>query len=77
MPLVPNNTRRKMQAGEVALGFGVHHLRSAAAPALAAATGHDWLFIDNEHGAFSVHDVAQLCIGFLADRGNPVGARLR
>ena len=34
MPLVPNNTRRKMLAGEVALGFGVHHLRSAAAPVL-------------------------------------------
>ena len=28
MPLVPNNTKRKMQAGEVALGFGVHHLRA-------------------------------------------------
>ena len=28
MPLMPNNTKRKMRAGEVALGFGVHHLRS-------------------------------------------------
>ena len=39
MPLVPNNTKRKMQAGEVALGFGVHHLRSISAPAIAAASG--------------------------------------
>jgi 2-keto-3-deoxy-L-rhamnonate aldolase RhmA len=65
MPLVPNNTKRKMQAGEVALGFGVHHLRSAAAPALAAASGHDWMFLDNEHGSFSVSEIAQLCIASL------------
>ena len=72
MPLVPNNTKRKMQAGEVALGFGVHHLRSAAAPALAAATGHDWLFLDNEHGAFSVHEIAQLCIASLPTGVTPM-----
>ena len=48
--LVPNATKRRMAAGEVALGFGVHHLRSASAPTLAVATGHHWLFIDNEHG---------------------------
>ena len=65
MPLVQNNTKRKMQAGDVALGFGVHHLRTAAAPALAAATGHDWLFLDNEHGSFSVSEIAQLCIASL------------
>jgi 2-keto-3-deoxy-L-rhamnonate aldolase RhmA len=72
MPLVPNNTRRKMQAGEVALGFGVHHLRSAAAPALAAATGHDWLFLDNEHGSFSVNEIAQLCIASLPTGVTPL-----
>ena len=60
MPLVLNNAKRKMHAGEVALGFGVHHLRTAAAPTLAAATGHDWLFLDNEHGAYSVSEIAQL-----------------
>ncbi|HSZ90132.1 MAG TPA: aldolase, partial [Acetobacteraceae bacterium] len=60
MPLMPNNAKRKMRAGEVALGFGVHHLRSIATPAIAAATGHDWLFLDNEHGAFSVSEIAQL-----------------
>ena len=72
MPLVPNNTKRKMQAGGVALGFGVHHLRSAAAPTLAAATGHDWLFLDNEHGAFSVHEIAQLCIASLPTGVTPL-----
>ena len=72
MPLVPNNTKRKMQAGSVALGFGVHHLRSAAAPVVAAATGHDWLFLDNEHGAFSVSEIAQLCIASLPTGVTPL-----
>ena len=72
MPLVPNHTRRKMYAGEVALGFGVHHLRGPAAPALAAATGHDWLFLDNEHGSFSVHEIAELCIASLPTGVTPL-----
>ncbi len=72
MPLVANKTKRKMQAGELALGFGVHHLRSAAAPALAAASGHDWIFLDNEHGAFSVDQLAQLCIAALPTGVTPL-----
>jgi 2-keto-3-deoxy-L-rhamnonate aldolase RhmA len=72
MSLVPNQTKRKMQAGGVALGFGVHHLRSAAAPALAAATGHDWLFLDNEHGSFSVSEIAQLCMASLPTGVTPL-----
>jgi 2-keto-3-deoxy-L-rhamnonate aldolase RhmA len=65
MPIVQNTALRKMRAGEVALGFGVHHLRTAAVPMLAAATGHDWIFIDTEHGAFSVQEATQLCIAAL------------
>jgi 2-keto-3-deoxy-L-rhamnonate aldolase RhmA len=72
MPLVPNTTKHRMAAGEVALGFGVHHLRSAAAPSLAAASGHHWLFIDNEHGSFSVHEVAELCIASLSTGVTPI-----
>jgi 2-keto-3-deoxy-L-rhamnonate aldolase RhmA len=70
--LVLNTTKRRMAEGEVALGFGVHHLRTAAAPTLAAATGHQWLFIDNEHGSFSTHDVAQLCIAALPTGVTPI-----
>lgn len=70
--LVPNATKRRLAAGEVALGFGVHHLRSAAAPTLAAASGHHWLFIDNEHGSFSTHEVAELCIASLPTGVTPI-----
>lgn len=72
MPLAPNHTKRRMQAGDVALGFGVHHLRSPAVPQLAGATGHHWLFLDNEHGSFSVHEIAQLCIASLPTGISPI-----
>ena len=61
----------------MALGFGVHHLRTVAAPVLAAATGHDWMFIDTEHGAFTVQETTQLCIAALADRRDADRAGLR
>src|SRR6266436_3946912 len=72
MSLVENATIRKLRAGGLALGFGVHHLRTAAAGMLAAAAGHDWLFIDMEHGAFSQNDVAQICIAALPTGVTPI-----
>src|ERR1700721_4248153 len=72
MPLVENATIRKLRAGGLALGFGLHHLRSAAAGMLAAAAGHDWLFIDMEHGAFSQDDVARICVAALPTGITPI-----
>lgn len=65
MSFVQNTTKRKLREGGIALGFGVHHLRTVATPMLAAATGHDWLFIDTEHGAFSIQEATQLCLAAL------------
>ena len=67
-----NRMKRKILAGETALGFGVHHLRTAAAPMLADATGHDWLFIDCELGGFSSDEVAQLCLATLPTGLTPI-----
>jgi 2-keto-3-deoxy-L-rhamnonate aldolase RhmA len=72
MALVTNGTKRRLQDGQLALGFGVHHLRSVAAPMLAAATGHDWMFIDTEHGAFTVQETTQLCIAALPTGVTPI-----
>lgn len=72
MTLVTNHTRRVMQQGGLALGFGAHHLRGAAVPMLAKATGHDWVFVDMEHGAFSVDDAAQICLASLAHGVTPI-----
>lgn len=66
MALVHNTAKRKLLAGDIALGFGLHHLRSSAAPMLAAAGGHDYLFMDMEHGAFTVQEATQICIASLA-----------
>jgi 2-keto-3-deoxy-L-rhamnonate aldolase RhmA len=65
MPIVRNAAKRKMQQGQMALGFQVYHLRTIATPLLAAASGHDFLFIDMEHGAFSVQEATQICIAAL------------
>ena len=77
MPLVENATIRKLRSGGLALGFGVHHLRSAAAGMLAAATGHDWLFIDMEHGAFLAGRRRADLHRRVADRHHPDRAHLR
>jgi 2-keto-3-deoxy-L-rhamnonate aldolase RhmA len=72
MALTINGTRRRLGTGQVALGFGLHHLRTVAAPVLAAATGHHWLFIDTEHGAFSIQETTQLCIAALPTGVTPI-----
>ena len=68
MALVPNSTLQRLRRNQPALGFGVSQLRGAMAPQLACAAGYHWLSIDTEHGAFTVGEVAQLCIAAL-----PVG----
>ncbi len=72
MPLTVSQTRQRLKAGKLALGFGVHHLRTVAAPMLAAATGHDWMFIDGEHGAFTTQETTQLCIAALPTGVTPI-----
>jgi 2-keto-3-deoxy-L-rhamnonate aldolase RhmA len=65
MAIVWNTAKRKLAEGGIALGFGVHHLRTSAVPMIAAAGGHDFLFIDTEHGAASVQEASQICIAAL------------
>jgi len=72
MPLIENTTKQKLKRGELALGFGVHHLRTSGVAMLAAAAGHDWLFIDMEHGAISVQEATQLCIAALPTGVTPI-----
>ncbi len=65
MPPVQNATKRKLAEGHLVLGFLVHHLRTVAVPHLASASDHDFLFIDTEHGAFSLQEATQLCLAAL------------
>jgi len=72
MPLVENAAKRKLRAGDLALGFSVQHLRTSATALVAAAADHDWLFIDMEHGAFSVQEATQLCLAALPTGITPI-----
>jgi len=56
----------------VASGFGVSLTRGAAVPHLASAAGYHWLVIDGEHGAFTLHDVVQLCTASLFAGVTPI-----
>ena len=40
MPIIPNPSLARLRAGQVSIGFGVHHLRTVATPALAKAAGY-------------------------------------
>jgi 2-keto-3-deoxy-L-rhamnonate aldolase RhmA len=72
MPIATNHARERLARGELALGFGVHHLRGAAVGMLAAAAGYDWLFIDMEHGAMSVQEATQISIAALGQGVTPI-----
>ena len=72
MTFFHNKAKRKLASGGVAVSFGVHHLRTAAAPVIAASTGHDILFIDMEHGPYTVQEAVQLCIAALPTGVAPI-----
>src|ERR1700712_1359458 len=72
MSLVQNTALRKMRAGELAIGFGLTHLRTSASALIAQATGYDWLFVDMEHGAFSTQEATQICLAALPTGVTPI-----
>ncbi len=72
MPIATNHARERLSRGELALGFGVHHMRGAAVGMLAAAADYDWLFIDMEHGAMSVQEATQIAIAALGQGITPI-----
>ena len=72
MSIMPNHALNRMREGGLALGFGVGHLRTVATPMLAQAADFDFLFIDMEHGAFSIHEATQLCVASLMTRVTPI-----
>jgi 2-keto-3-deoxy-L-rhamnonate aldolase RhmA len=72
MALLGDNALKKLRAGELMLGLGVHHLRGSAVPLLAKAAGYDWLFIDSEHGTISTQEISQICLAALPSGVPPI-----
>lgn len=72
MPIIENGVKRKLAAGQVAIGFGVNHLRTVNVAGITEQCGYDWLFIDMEHGTFDVDTAAQMCVAALPTRVTPI-----
>lgn len=55
-----NPVLERMRKGDVAMGLSVRLVRSGEIARLAAASGHDFLFIDGQHGIFNIETVSHI-----------------
>jgi 2-dehydro-3-deoxyglucarate aldolase/4-hydroxy-2-oxoheptanedioate aldolase len=58
----PNLTKSRLLKNETVFGIALQQYRSAEIPRLLAAAGFDYLFIDSEHGGFSLETVQDLVV---------------
>ena len=56
----------RMRSGDVALGMNVRLGRSADIARIAKSTGHDFVFIDAQHGIFGLETIAHIANAALA-----------
>jgi len=59
--IAPNPIRRALQNGQAVLGTMVAEVRQPSVMQLLANAGFDFVIIDNEHGAFNIETIANLC----------------
>ncbi len=72
MSATPNMAKQKLEAGELAVGFGLRSMRTVDAAKIAKACGFDWLFIDMEHTPFDVDRACQISIAALDTLITPI-----
>ena len=72
MDIIPNQTKRRLAAGKIALGMGVRQARTVDIAAIAKTCGFDWLFIDMEHSSMDADLAAQLALAALATGVTPI-----
>ena len=65
MSAIPNVTKRRLAAGELALGMGLRQARTVDTAMIAKTCDFDWLFIDMEHSAMDVDTAAQIAVAGL------------
>ncbi len=65
MDAIQNPARRRLENGEVSLGFGIRVARSVEIAKAMRTAGFDWLFLDFEHGAMSIETAAALAVAGL------------
>jgi 2-keto-3-deoxy-L-rhamnonate aldolase RhmA len=62
MPKLVNPARKRLEAGEVAIGVGLRQARTVDAALAFKTCGYDWLFIDLEHNAMSLDMAVQISV---------------
>src|SRR5215475_12793433 len=72
MSVVPNQTKRRLAAGGIAIGLGLRLARTVDIATIAKACDYDWLFIDMEHGSLDVDRAGQIAVAALAVGVTPV-----
>lgn len=65
MEIVPNPAKRRLAAGELALGMSARQARTVDIATIAKTCGYDWLFIDMEHSSLDVETASQLAMASL------------
>jgi 2-keto-3-deoxy-L-rhamnonate aldolase RhmA len=72
MTITPNTAKQKLEAGELAVGFGLRNMRTTDAAKIAKTCGFDWLFIDMEHGSYDLDLVCQISVAALDSHVTPI-----
>lgn len=65
MAIIPNVTKDKLRAGELAIGLGLRQSRTVEIAKVAKVCGYDFLFIDLEHSALSFETAAEISVAAL------------
>lgn len=72
MAIVENTTKKKLEAGQMAIAFSVVHWRMANVAGIAKECGYDWLFIDMEHNTMDVDAAVQISVAALPTGITPI-----
>jgi 2-keto-3-deoxy-L-rhamnonate aldolase RhmA len=68
----PNRTKTLLESGGIALGCGIQQFAFADIPAIFAAAGFDYSFIDLEHGSLDLESAQLLIRASLANEITPI-----
>lgn len=72
MTHVRNVARERLEAGEIAIGFGLRTTRNPEIAKIVKTAGFDWLFIDMEHSTMSVETAQAIANAGLAAGVTPL-----
>ncbi|HJU17433.1 MAG TPA: aldolase/citrate lyase family protein [Stellaceae bacterium] len=69
---IRNAARARLEKGELALGVGLRAVRSVDIAKMMKTCDYDWIFIDLEHGPFSIETATSLAVAALDTGISPI-----